>query len=387
MTRNIVIAGSVAQRPASGGHTWVFLQYLLGFKRLGWKVLLVDRLEPDMCVDAAGAPCALEHSVNLAYFERVMNGFGLGQDYHLSYNHGERVIGRSHRDTLDFIASAELFINVMGFCDDRELLRRAGRKVFLDIDPGFGQMWRETGLHDLFAGHDAFVTIGLNIGREECSIPTCGLPWITSPQPVVLDQWPECPAPSDGRITSIATWRGPFGPVEYRGEIYGLRAHEFRRFAALPARIAQPFELALDIHPADVKDLALLRENQWGLIDPKSVAADPWTYRTYLQQSAAEFMIAKGMYVQTGSGWLSDRSLCYLASGKPVIAQDTGIAKHYPTGEGLVTFRTLDEASEACERVMRDHAHHARAARELAERYFDSDKVLASLLARLGVAA
>jgi hypothetical protein len=278
-------------------------------------------------------------------------------------------------------------LNVMGFCDDKELLRRARRKVFLDIDPGFGQMWRETGLHDLFAGHDDFVTIGLNIGKSECEIPTCGLPWITTIQPVVLEQWPDHSAKHNGRITSIVTWRGPFRPVEYGGKLYGLRAHEFRKFATLPKRVAHPFELALDVHPADARDLTMLRENGWELIDPRSVASDPCAYRSYIQNSAAELMIAKGMYVQSHSGWLSDRSLCYLASGKPVIAQDTGINAHVPTGEGLITFSTLDEAADAVERVIRDYAIHARAARALAERYFNSDRVLTLLLDRLGVAA
>jgi len=386
----IVIAGSVAQRPGCGGHTWVFLQYLLGFKRLGWDVLLLDRLEPDMCVDAHGSPHAMTGSYNLDYFSNVMTRFGLDGAYSVTCNGGEHVLGLPYREAAEFVASAELVLNVMGFFNGQEVLRRARRRVFLDIDPGFGQMWRETSLHDLFAGNDDFVTIGLNVGRADCAIPTCGLRWITTAQPVVLDAWPCTGADATGAaapITSVATWRGPFGPVEYKGQVYGRRAHEFRRFAALPQHASGTFELALDIHPADAKDLALLRDNGWQLVEPTRVAADPWSYQRYIRNSAAELMIAKGMYVQTRSGWLSDRSLCYLASGRPVIAQDTGIANHIPVRKGLLTFRTFDEAVDAVREVRGDYTRHARAARALAERFFDSDRILGDLLSRLGVAA
>lgn len=387
MNRNIVIAGSLAQRPGNAGHTWVLLQYLLGFKRLGWNVLFLDRLEPEMCVDKQGSACPFDRSCNLDYFNVVMERFGISEACCLLYNKAERVFGRTRRQAREFVGSAELVLNVMGFFDDLDVLRRAKRKVFLDIDPGFPQMWRDTGLHDLFAGHHEFVTIGMNIGRPDCKIPTCGLSWIKTPQPVVLDEWPDTAADGSGRITSIATWRGPFGPVEYAGEVYGLRAHQFRRFATLPKCVNHPFELALEIHPAESADLVLLRDNGWRLVEPRQVCGDPAAYRSYIQQSAAELMIAKGMYVQSNSGWMSDRSLCYLASGKPVIAQDTGLESHYPLGEGLVTFRTFGEATDAVNAVLRDYAQHARAARALAVRYFDSDKVLRVLLDRLGVAA
>jgi glycosyltransferase involved in cell wall biosynthesis len=115
------------------------------------------------------------------------------------------------------------------------------------------------------------------------------------------------------------------------------------------------------------------------------VAGDPWRYADYIRGSAAEFMAAKSMYVETNSGWVSDRSICYLASGKPVLAQDTGIARLLPTGEGLLTFTTLEEAAEAVERVRREPRRHAQAARRLAEEYFDSSLVLGALTARLGL--
>ena len=144
------------------------------------------------------------------------------------------------------------------------------------------------------------------------------------------------------KIKSWQGWRGAYGPLEYRGVTYGLRVHEFRKFVDVPSLTGGTFQLALDIHPADVTDLSLLKARGWALVDPLMVGRDPWTYRSYIQAAKAEFMVAKQVYAATQCGWISDRSVSYLASGKPVVAQDTGLDGLCPTGEGVVTFRTLD---------------------------------------------
>src|SRR3712207_6461144 len=148
MAETIVVAGSLAQKPKRGGHTWVFLQYLLGFKRLGWEVLFLDRLEPEMCVDAAGQPCSLERSSNLHYLLKVMERFGLGEAFALIYNRGTRFVGLSQRQVLERVKKSAFLLNIMGFLTDEEILNCAPRRVFLDIDPGFGQMWQDLGLAD-----------------------------------------------------------------------------------------------------------------------------------------------------------------------------------------------------------------------------------------------
>ena len=366
----IVIAGSLAQRVGYGGHAWVFLQYLLGFKRLGWEVLFLDELPAD-------ADPALVRS-----FAALMPRHGLGREF--SLRHGEATHGVARGEALARVKAGDVFLNVMGYLRDAEILAAARRRTFLDIDPGFGQMWRELGQADIFAGHEQFVTVGLNYGAADCTAPTCGLHWITSPPPVVLAEWPAQPPPANQAFTSIASWRGPFGPIEFHGRSYGLRVHEFRKFFALPAQTGADFSLALDIHEAETPDLAALREHGWRIVDPAEAAGDTERYRAFVQASAAEFMVAKNLYVETNGGWFSDRSACYLASGRPVLAQRTGWP--LPSGRGLLGFSTLAEAAEGVRAIRADYAMHARAARELAEEHFDSDKVLTRLLRKLDAA-
>jgi hypothetical protein len=377
----VVIAGAVAQRPARAGHAWVYLQYLLGFRRLGWEVLFIDWLEPEMCVDASGRACPVGRSENLRYLDALMREFGLGRSYALLDPSAGTIFGISRLEARRQVADADFLINVMGYLKDEDLLALSRRRVFLDIDPGFTQMWRELGLADLLDGHDAFVTVGEAVGTAGCSIPTCGIDWIRTPQPVLLDEWPVAQGESS-TITGIGSWRGNNAPITYEGRHYGLRVHEFRQFADLPKRSGRDFEYALDIHPSETADFELLRAGGWRLVDPLGAAATPSAYRDYIQGSFAELMVAKGMYVSSRSGWFSDRSICYLASGRPVLAQDTGRCETYDAG--LLTIDTLDGAVAAIEEVCSDYPRHRRAAREIAESRYDSDVVLGRLLNKVG---
>ena len=377
----VVVAGAVAQRPGRAGHAWVFLQYLLGFRRLGWDVLFIDWLDPEMCVDACGLASPVERSENLRYLDAVMSEFGLGDSYTLLNPGAGTTFGVSRQVARGQVAEADLLINVMGYLKDEELLGLSRRLVFLDVDPGFTQMWQELELANLLAGHDAFVTVGEALGSEDCAIPTCGVDWIRTPQPVVLDEWPVGETATN-TITGIGSWRGNNAPVTYRGRHYGLRVHEFRQFADLPRRTGREFEYALDIHPSETADIELLRAGGWRLVDPVGVAATPTAYRDYIRGSYAELMVAKGMYVSSRSGWFSDRSICYLASGRPVLAQDTGRCVSYDAG--LLTFSTVDGAVAAVEELCSDYPRHRRAAREIAESRHDSDVVLGRLLSKLG---
>jgi len=373
MSESIVIGAALAHRIGYGGHAWALLQYVLGFRQVGFDVTLVDRLEPEMLGDVS-------EEAALGYLRELLEEDGV--PYCVLGADGRSLDGLSREEALARTRRARFLLNIMGFVRDPELLAAARRRVFLDIDPGFGQVWRELGLADLFDGHDAFVTVGRNVGRGGCGVPTGGLQWLTIPHPVVIAR---CSVVQNGNgFTSVGSWRGPYDRIDYRGRCLGLRVHVFRRFVALTHRVDAPFRLALEIDPTDERDMALLQREGWQLVDPKEVAHDPASYLRFVQSSRAEFTVAKGIYVELQSGWLGDRTACYLASGKPALVQDTGLTPHYPLGEGLVSFSTLDEAVGGAERILADYPAHARAARRLAETELDARIVLPRLLEELG---
>ena len=370
MAGRVTIAGAVAQRPGVAGHAAVFVHWLAGFRRLGWDVLFVDRLEPT--VDAG---------LQARWLAEVFDGADFAGCWAGLTDSGS--VGLPRREVAEHVRASELVIDVMGYLGDDAVAERARRRVFLDIDPGFPQMWRELGLHDAFAGYDDVVTVGTRVGGPDCAVPTGGLPWITTLPPVDVASWPASDPPADGAFTSVATWRGPFGPVDFDGHRYGLRVHELRRFVELPRRTDERLEIALSIDAGDEQDRIALLEAGWRLADPAEIGRDIAAYRAYLRASRAELTVAKGMYVDTRSGWFSDRSACYLASGRPVLAQDTGFDEALPAGDGLLAFSTPDEALAAIEDVAEDLPRHARAARALAEEHLDAPRVVERLLGRL----
>lgn len=381
MPETILYCGAVAQAAGQGGLVWFHLQFLLGLRRLGHEVILVDRLDATTCTDGAGRPVPFADSVERRGFLDVVRRFGFADHASLSFA-GADGVGIGRRALVARAREAALLVNVMGYCDDPELKGAVGRRLFLDIDPGFPQMWRELGLHDAFAGHDRFATLARRIGRPGCTIPTCGLEWITLPQPIVLEHWPAVEPRPEGALTSVGAWRGPNGPVTFDGHTYGLRCHEFRRFLDLPGRCPDTvFEQALAIDPGDERDHAALLAQGWRLVPPRVVAGTPEAYQAFVAGSKGEFVVPKQMYVDTRGGLLSDRSCCYLASGRPVLARDTGLADLYPTGTGLVTFTTPEEAAAGVEAIEGDLSRHCRAARELAVEQFDSDRVLPPFVA------
>jgi hypothetical protein len=365
----VLVGAALAAQPGNGGHAWVILHWLLGLRRIGYDVHLLDR-QPEPC-DHAGP----------AWLEAVLGPHGLTHSFT-----GSGVGGEDRRRLVTLASESVGLLNVMGYIDDPDVLGAVPRRAFIDIDPGFGQFWFDLGLADVFAGHDAFATVGLHIGADDCRVPTCGREWITTPPPVVVDAWRGCVPPSRG-ITTVATWRGIYGPVVHAGHKYGLRVHEFRRFLGLAHRSALPLEPALRIDPADSADRAALEAHGWYLRDPSVVADTPTGFARFVAQSTAELCIAKQLYVDARTGWFSDRSACYLAAGRPVVAQDTGLAGHLPTGAGLLTFDSPDGAVAAMRSIDTDWETHSRAARQLAEEHLDAECVLPTLLARLGIEA
>jgi hypothetical protein len=266
-------------------------------------------------------------------------------------------------------------------------MERFARRAYVDIDPGWTQIWTERGSDAArLAGHDVYFTIAENIGTAGCTLPTAGIDWKPARQPVVMDDWPAATSVAEPwRFTTIATWRTPFGRLEHEGRRYGMKLDEFRKLIELPGRCAAQFELALDIDPAETPDIEALDQNGWQVVDARERAASPTAFREYVQGSGAEFSVSQGVYVDTDSGWFSDRTTRYLASGKPALVQETGFSRRLPAGEGLIAFRTLDEAVAGAEAIAEDPGRHARAARAMAETHFASDVVLPVFLRDAGV--
>jgi hypothetical protein len=380
------VSGPLANKPYNGGAAWTRLSWTLGFRQVGWRVFFLEQLAAATCVDSAGAPAAFADSANLAFFQYVTRQHGLAGSAALIYEDGAQVWGATYRDLIDLATAADLLVNISGHLTIEPLLKRFSRKVYLDQDPGFTQIWRANGIGmPGLESHDSFFTVGENIGSADCWIPTGGIPWRPIRQPIVLDDWPVSHQGPPARFTSVASWRGPYGPLQYEGVTLGLKVHEFRTFIRLPEQVAGRFELALDIDPADEKDRALLGQHHWRLVDPKVVARTPALFRHYVQTSAAECSVAQGVYVHTRSGWFSDRTVRYLASGKPALVQDTGFTRRYPSGKGLVAFTSLGEAVDGAEQILRQYPEHSKAARALAEEHFAAPKVLSHLLNEVGL--
>ncbi len=378
----IFLSGMVAGVPGQGGATWAVLQYLLGLKRLGHEVYFVEPVA-DGVLRPTGAPLA--QSDNAAYFRQVMEVFGLAETSALLAGPGVTV-GLPYAQLRRVAGRADMLINIAGMLRDEALTGHIPVRVYLDLDPAFTQLWQVVqGIDMRLGGHTHFVTVGLALGQPECPVPSCGLSWITTPQPVVLDHWPVAGRIQYDAFTTVANWRG-YGSIEYDGVVYGQKAHSWRRLFALPTLTRERFMPVLAIHPDEHMDLTDLASNGWQLLDPAEVTHSPASYRRFIRGSKAELGVAKSGYVAARCGWFSDRSLCYLASGRPVVAQDTGFGRFLPTGEGLFAFATIEDAVAAVETVTAEYARHARAARALAEEHFDSDRVLAQLLRRVGIA-
>ena len=364
------MAGALADKPSNGGEAWVRLSWAIGLQRMGFRVIFVEQMGG-----------ARPRSTAIEYFEAVTARFGLRDATLL---HGDEALAGLSTDALRETArSAELFVNLSGNIRDLSLVEGCGQKVYVDLDPGYTQFWHASGIDVGLAGHDHYFTVGSRLGNADCAVPSSGIDWLPVAPPVVLEHWPVATTDA-GRFTTVASWRGAYGPAEYDGHVYGLKAHEFRKMQELPRRSPFVFELALAIDPADEADRKDLAEAGWHLVRPEDAASGPEGFREYVSGSGAECSVAQGVYVETQCGWFSDRTAVYLASGKPALVQDTGFSDAYRLGGGVVPFTTLEEAIAGAAEIVSEYPEHCRMARLLAEEHLDSDVVLGRMLERVG---
>jgi hypothetical protein len=375
--------GSLAQYQLGGGHWSWFLQYALGLKALGhdieWLELLRrsgDRERDSALIRgffARIAPYQLERDCTLLLIDDT-NAPDLGRAE--TFGHTRAHLERTIRDS-------DLLWNLS--CAIREpLLSRFRRRVLIDTDPGHLQVAALTVNLDI-PGHDAFLTVGSGIGEPQCAIPTLGLQWKSFVPFVHLPMWETVPDPGiEAPFTSITQWT--WEELHWGGRVLSAsKRAAYLAYADLPRDARRPFELAVNIGTSDPGgDRERLRKGGWRLSDPHEIAATPETYRAFIRRSRAEILCPKPIYRELRTGWFSDRSVAYLASGRPVLAEETGFSARIPTGRGLVMFSNLDEAVAGVGAIDADYAHHSRTARELAEAYFDARRVLPAMLAASG---
>lgn len=382
LPRTILVAGTMAGDPFQGGTTWSVLQYILGLRGLGHDVYFVEPV-PARKLRPVGA--SLRASTSASYFRDVVRQFGLQSKAALLLRDANDTVGCTYEALRAIASRADLLINFSGALTDPALLERIPVRLYVDLDPGFNQLWHVCAIDVGFDRHTHFATIGLGLGDETCPIPTCDRSWITTRQPIVLTEWPVADRAPDQALTTSGGGRG-LGSITHDGIYYGQKAHALRQFIALPAKIRQRMLLAFAPAPEETKDVSRLAAEGWQWVDPGAIAGTPDQYRDFVQSSFAEFGIAKSGYATSRCGWFSDRSVCYLASGRPVIAQETGFSAFLPTDEGLFAFETEDQALAAIDAVVGNYSRHSKAARRIAEEYFDANIVLPLLLERVGVA-
>jgi hypothetical protein len=365
----ILFAGIIARYPF-GGVTWCSLMYLLGLRALGHEVFYIE--DTGECVyDPVLNTRATDPSYGTNYINAALEPYGLG-DRWTFVNYDGSYHGQDHARVKAYCADADLFINLSGgswFWRDE--YARIPRKAFIDSDPAFTQLAiakAEPWYVEFFQRFDRLFTFGSNIGTPASPIPVGDFTWHKTWQPVTLADWTTDMAPRD-RFTTVMTWQ-----IESFTDVGGNKDQEFVNYIDLPSRTPQKFELAIN------GPQKLLREYGWDTVDAMAVSRTPAGYRQFIHGSRAEFGVAKHTYVVNRSGWFSDRTECYLASGRPALVQDTGWTSHLPHGDGLLAFSNVEEAVEGIARINGGYAHHAARAREIARAYFDANVVLPRLL-------
>ena len=387
LTRNvrlrIIVLGFIVRCP-SGGLVWHYLQYVKGLADLGHEVYYVEDncfFEEDQygwCYHPSTNEWDTNPSEGLEFIKEIFKAVGLGNIW--AYHDAQR--SRWHGPLADRIqilgANADLLINVSGVNPLRLWLQEIPVRAYIDTDPVFSQVKHLTNPinRTLALQHNRFFSFAENISSPDCTIPNDTFPWRATRQPIVMDLWPFTRGRFDGNFTTVMVWES-YKALEYGGIRYGMKSESFKDFIDLPHHVRNELELAVACSPDTER---MLSAKGWSIVDPVATTLTPPRYVEFIRRSKAEFTVAKHTYVVTNSGWFSERSAVYLASGRPVLAQETGFSEWLPTGQGLLFFRNMDEAISGIHEINAHYEKHCGAAREIAETYFDARKVLTDLI-------
>ncbi|MBV8053680.1 MAG: glycosyltransferase [Deltaproteobacteria bacterium] len=380
---HIVLGNSSLVKYQHGGGLWSwFLQYPMALKAAGHDVFWLELLQ-------SSGSRETDLRTMRHFYDRLRPYDLTGNCALLLFHHAldsqpfedAEVFGASTGYVRRLIAESDLLLNFS--CALRQpLLSLFKRRALLDGDPGHLQI--SLSIVDLdfdLDHHDVFLTVGTRINAPDSIIPKLGHEWQTFEQLIYLPLWKcEPELKNDSPFTSITQWT--WEELHYGGRIFSVSKRDaYLKYLRLPQLVDCSLELAANIGQSDTTgDHALLSENGWRLVDPHQVASCPARYHEYIRDSRGEFMCPKPIHVQLRTGWFSERSLAYLASGRPVVAEETGFSERIPTGIGLLAFHDLSTAAAAIAEVDANYERHRRAARELVEAYFDWRKTVETIL-------
>ncbi len=377
--------GGYFARCPLGGYAWQVLHYLLGLQRLGYFPVFYESTEYlGECFDPLRREMTSTCAPAIESVRRFFAAHGLGEHWSV-YDASSGTWFGLHASALEEVCHEARLAISLAAVQPLPSTPRAVR-VFIDLDPGYTQIrfvQGDSALCTFLSDYHRHFTIGERIGKPGCHVPTGGIEWLGTRQPVALELWSAPAPPSAAPFTTIGRWHETRRAVELEGQRYGWsKREEWNQFISLPERSGARFVLAMDADK-EPGDLVWLRRHGWEVTDPLHISADPFTYREFIFQSAGEFTTAKDLNIRLRTGWFSDRSACYLAAGRAVVTQPTGFEDSLPVGQGLFAVRTLDEAADAVRQVRTDPGLHSTAARGIAAAYFDARMVLAELLRRL----
>jgi hypothetical protein len=379
MATIVISAYDVVNCPLAGGHFWVYMQYVLGLRLLGHDVYWLEACRTKGRTE--------EEAAALATFLARVEQYGLANKCILYLAYSKEPSLEAPADYLNMtrakaeaiFAQADLLLN-FHYAISPGLLLQFRRTVLLDIDPGLLQFWISRGQLRV-PRHDFYFTIGESVCSPAAAFPDGGAPWIHFYPPVCLEQWPYVFDPSSKSFTTISNWDSSDWVVDGEETYENTKRVAFLDFAELPRLTSQPLELALFMRTArDMAEWKELERRGWHIRQSREVVGTPESYQAYIQASRGEFSCAKPSYVRFRNAWISDRTICYLASGKPVVVQDTGKSSFLPNGEGVFRFSAPAEAAAAFDTINADYERHCRVARQIAESYFDARRSLEMLL-------
>jgi hypothetical protein len=368
------------------GIAWQAMHYLVGLERLGYKAWYVEDGGTNP-FDPRVNSVVMECDYNVRYLQQVMERYGFGQRWAYWDAINDVHYGLSRAQVNALYAEADALINLCGATRLREEHLACPVRIMIDTDPVYEQI--KYAAADLASrayldAHTHFFSYGENLGTDDCPMPLSGVPWRPTRPPVDPELWPTSSG-TPSCFTTIGTWENKGKNIEFNGSRYIWSKHvNFLKYLDLPkCRPATCFRIAM--MPPDDGVRATVAASGWGLVDPRPISADMSHYRDFIIHSRGEFTVAKDIYARSNSGWFSDRSVCYLAAGRPVVTMRTGFSKFYPVGRGLFEFSSLEEALDGIDAIAGDYCCHSHAARALAREYFATDRVLRALLADVGL--